>query len=175
MILRHSSTSARLYTSLRLTGPCGRRSTFVSAPDQMQSTLLNTALMQHVSHVVVIGLDVTHRCGDVRVVQQVFGDVDVPFRLFHQVSGQCVPEPVRCHTHAELPDQLLVHRLDLIGGHDSPPVVPRESVDVEQLIPRLESKTISFVQQPTDMRRKPVNNRDAELSVGLLSFPTDQD
>lgn len=120
MILRLSSTSSRLYTCLRLTGPCGRCPTFVSAPDQMQSTLLDTALMQHVSHVVVIGFDVTHRCGDVRVVQQVFGDVDVPFRLFHQVGGQRVPEPVRCHTHAERDCQFFCVR----AGNGLPPGRP---------------------------------------------------
>lgn len=62
----------------------------------------------------IVGLDVAHRRGDVRMIQQILGEVDIPLRLLHQVGRERVSEAVWRHPHSKLVDQLFVHRLDLV-------------------------------------------------------------
>lgn len=94
---------------------------------------------------VVVGFDVAHRRRDVGVIQQVFGEMDVSLRLLHQVCGERMSETMRRHAYAELIDQFFVHRLDLVGLHNRAFVMPRESIDIEQLIFGLETSAIRFV------------------------------
>lgn len=108
--------------------------------------------MQNVPHVVVVGFDVAHCRSDVRVIQQVLGEVDVPFGLLHQVGRQRVPEAMRCHADPEPVDQLLVHRFDLVGIHLPTFVVSREAIHVEQLVFGGEASSASLIDEPTNVR-----------------------
>ena len=106
----------------------------IDTPFKGDRTLRHAALVQYSSNQLVISFDVAQRRGDIGVIEQALGYVDVALRVTHQVCRDGVPEPVGSHADPELGDQLAIHALDLIGIHDHCAVVDGEAVNVEQLI-----------------------------------------